>query len=86
MGYTLTLEIPKHIYEPLMKTAEQTGRTPEELALDWLATASRTAFEDPVEKFIGAFKSDIPDWADGHDKYIGQTLAEQMQRKENERN
>jgi len=86
MGYTLTLEIPKNIYEPLVKTAEQTGRTPEELVLDWLATASRTAIEDPVENFIGAFKSNIPDWADGHDQYIGQTLTQQMQNKENKGN
>ena len=86
MGYPLTLNIPKHIYEPLVKTAEKTGRTPEELALEWLGTASCTASEDPVENFIGAFKSDIPDWADAHDKYIGQTLAKHMNRKGDEGN
>jgi hypothetical protein len=86
MGYTLTLEVPENLYEPLVKTAEQTGRTPEELAQEWLATAIRTAIEDPVENFIGAFLSNIPDWADGHDKYIGQTLMEQMQSKGNEGN
>jgi hypothetical protein len=31
-----------------------------------------------VENFIGAFISTIPDWADRHDKYVGQTLMEQM--------
>lgn len=32
---------------------------------------NQTAADDPVEKFIGAFSSNIPDWADQHDKYIG---------------
>lgn len=33
---------------------------------------------DPVEPFIGAFRSDVPDWADQHDKYLGQSLMEEM--------
>ncbi len=73
----MTIDIPEKIYEPLAKVAKNTGRTPEELAIEWLETASRGVAEDPVEKFIGAFKSDIPDWADQHDKYIGENLARQ---------
>ncbi len=72
MGRTMTLEVPESIYEPLAKTAEQRGRMPEQLALEWLVTALRTAANDPVENFIGAFVSDIPDWTDRHDEYLGQ--------------
>jgi len=78
MGHRLMLEVPEEIYEPLAKSAEQKGATPEELAVEWLATAIRTAISDPVEKFIGAFGSSVPDWADEHDKYMGQNLMKQM--------
>ena len=78
MGHTLILEVPEDMYESLTKTAKQTGWTPEELAVEWLVTAIRNAINDPVENFIGAFSSSIPDWADQHDKYLGQALMEQM--------
>ncbi|MEW6609109.1 MAG: hypothetical protein AB1422_13080 [bacterium] len=81
MGHTLTLEVPEKIYEPLIRTAKQTGRTPEKLALEWLKTAIRTTVEDPVENFIGVFKSNIPDWADQHNKYIGADLMKQIEYK-----
>ena len=76
MGHTLTLEVPDEVYNPLLKTAEQTGQKLEELAIQWLATVVETFSDDPLEEFIGAFKSDIPDWADRHDKYLGQSYAE----------
>jgi hypothetical protein len=30
--------------------------------------------EDPFEKFVGSVKSNIPDWTDQHDKYLGESL------------
>lgn len=75
MGHTLVLEIPEDVYEPLAKTAEQKGKTPEEIAVDWLVTTARQAPEDPVEKFIGALNGAVPDWADQHDRYIGGALT-----------
>jgi hypothetical protein len=33
---------------------------------------------DPIEKFIGAFPSKVPDWVDQHDKYLGQAQLDQM--------
>ena len=33
---------------------------------------------DPVERFIGAFASDVPGWTTQVDKYLGQTLLEEM--------
>lgn len=86
MEHTLVLELPEDIYEPLANTAKQTGQTPEELAVEWLATAVQNATDDPVENFIGAFSSNIPDWTDQHDKYIGQSLMEQIRNKTDESN
>lgn len=82
MGRAMTLEVPESIYGPLAKVAEQQGRMPEQVALEWLMVALRTAANDPVENFIGAFTSDIPDWADRHDEYIGQSLAKHMEAEE----
>ena len=72
MGYTLTLEVPEEVYRPLAESARQQGTTPEELIVEWLVAAIQHAINDPVEPFIGAFSSNIPDWADQHDKYLGQ--------------
>ena len=78
MEHILTLEVPQDVYEPLAKTAQQTGQTPEEVAVEWLAAALRQVVDDPIERFIGALRSNIPDWVDQHDEYIGQALMEQM--------
>jgi hypothetical protein len=83
MNHTLQLEIPENLYEPLVKVAAKMGRTPEELALVWLATAVQQFEEDPLEKFIGAFSSNIPDWADQHDQYIVQGLVDTEHPQEN---
>lgn len=74
MSRTLTLEIPDEVYEPLAKSAEQTGKTPEEMAVLLMTESVKHLADDPVEKFIGAFDSRIPDWADRHDKYVGDEL------------
>jgi len=34
--------------------------------------------DDLFEKFIGAFNSGVPDWADNHDKYLGEELAKDL--------
>jgi hypothetical protein len=31
-----------------------------------------------VENFIGAFRGSVPDWADQHDKHLGQGLLKQL--------
>ena len=54
----------------------------EELSVQWLATVVETFSNDPLEEFIGAFKNDIPDWADQHDKHLGQSLMEEMREEE----
>lgn len=77
MDHTLLLEVPDDLYKPLVKTAQQTGKSPEALATEWLLTAIRQIPDDPVEKFIGAFHTDVTDWANEHDKYLGKGLIEE---------
>jgi hypothetical protein len=74
MGHKRILEVPEEVYEPLAKTANLAGLTPERLAVEWLTAASCHASRDPVEDFIGTFRSCVPDWADQHDHHIGQAL------------
>jgi len=76
MSRQLILDVPNDVYGPLAQTASSTGATPEQLAIDWLAVMSRHAAKDPLEKHIGALRSNVPDWADEHDKYLGDDLME----------
>lgn len=75
MTHTLTFELTEQVYETLMKTAKRRGQRPEAVAIQWLATASKSQLDDPFEQFISAFSSTVPDWADRHDEYIGQQLS-----------
>jgi hypothetical protein len=45
---------------------------------DAITPSGESAVEDPLEKFIGSISSNIPDWADQHDKYLGQALADEL--------
>jgi hypothetical protein len=76
MAHTLTLEVPEKVYVPLVKAAQQTGKTPEEMAVQYLTSVVTRFDDDPLEKFIGAFDSGVADWADRHDEYIGKALAQ----------
>jgi hypothetical protein len=78
MTHALTLELPEQVYETLLKTAKRQGQRPEAVAVQWLATASESQLDDPFEQFIGAFSSNVPDWADRHDEYIGRGLMTQL--------
>ena len=64
MGHALLLELSEEIYQPLVKTAQQSGDTPEQVATNWLVAVIRQTRQDPLEKFIGVFRSDIFDWSD----------------------
>ncbi len=78
MGHILKVDVPEEAYEPLARTAKLQGSTPEKLASEWLVTAIRQTADDPIEQFIGAFNSNISDWTEQHDKYLGQALADTM--------
>ena len=85
MGHTLVLELPEDLYKPLLQKAKQAGSTPEELAIKWLVSVIHNIINDPVENFIGAFSSDVSDWSDQHDKYLGKALMKKMSNKESKR-
>lgn len=76
MRHILSIEIPDEMYEPLVQTAQKTGRTAEELATQWLLLAIHNTMTDPIEKFIGVFPTNIANWADEHDTFLG--LGQQL--------
>jgi hypothetical protein len=80
MNYPLMLELPENVYESLIKKAKQAGKSPEVLAVQLLTTATQTLIDDPLEPFIGAFGSNISDWADAHAKYLGLSVNQKTQR------
>ena len=78
MTHTLLLELPEQVYATLTETAKQQGQRPEAVAVQWLVTATENLAGDPFEQFIGAISSDVPDWADRHDEYIGRALMVEL--------
>jgi hypothetical protein len=76
MSKTLSIEIPDEIYQAFLETAERLGQSPEAIVSQWIVTQHQTQSSDPLDSFIGAFKSDIPDWTSRHDEYLGATLLE----------
>lgn len=61
MGHKIVLNLPEEVFEPLVKSADRTGLTPEEIAIHLLLSAARRSSEDPVEKFIGSLRNTAPD-------------------------
>jgi hypothetical protein len=72
MSHTLTLHVPAETYEPLERLARSLGQTPESLAVQWLSAVSHSAAHDPLEEFLGAFGDGPQNWADEHDRYLGE--------------
>lgn len=79
MTHAITLDLPEEVYEPLKRMAEDNGQSLEDLAVKWLTTVVQRLDGDPLEQFIGAFNSHGADWADEHDRHLGQSLATTMQ-------
>ncbi len=67
----LTIEVSQDVYDSLLAEAEEAGGSPEEVAVEWLIATRHQRVPDPLAEFIGALHTDIPDWADRHDYYIG---------------
>ncbi|MCX8062815.1 MAG: hypothetical protein N3D16_09555 [Anaerolineales bacterium] len=80
MERTLSLELPDHIYQVLEKLAERTGKTPEQFAIDCLTNALQESNVDPLDQFIGAFRTGIEGWADQHDRYLGESILEHLRK------
>jgi hypothetical protein len=79
MDHTLVLEVPEEIYQSLVQAAKQKGQSLEQVALYCLTSASEHLSDDPVEPFIGSLRSDVPDWADQHDRHLGRALMKHIQ-------
>lgn len=78
MSQTLTLEIPDEVYRVLSEIAQQEGKTPAEMGAQWVALTVERIKSDPLEQFIGALPSDVPDWTERHDEYLGEELMKDM--------
>jgi hypothetical protein len=76
MSKTLSIELPDEVYQTLLETADRLGQSPEAIVRQWIVTQHQTQASDPLDSFIGAFNSDIPDWTSRHDDYLGATLVE----------
>ena len=77
MTHSLVLEVPEEIYKSLSEEAALKNRGIEEIALEKLANKELIP-ADPLDKFVGTIKSDVPDWADNHDKYLGGELVKDL--------
>jgi len=74
---SLTLQLPNHLYESIKKAASKAGTSPEAIAIKWLETTISNFDDDPIEEFIGSIHSDIPDWGENHDRYLGKQFLNQ---------
>jgi hypothetical protein len=84
MNHTLTIEIPDDVYGPLLEQAKQSGRTPEELAAECLATTlaakASSSTDDPLLQLMGTIVSDVTDVAERHDYYLGEQVMKDLRR------
>lgn len=72
MSQVLTLQIPEEIYQPLVEIAQRRGQSPEEFTIQWLMVSVQHFADDPLEPLIGSVQSQIPDWTEQHDRYLGE--------------
>jgi hypothetical protein len=77
MAHTITFTVADEVYQRLLKTAEGVGKTPEELATEWLSARVRRLSEDPLLKLVGAFEWPA-DLGERHDEYIGEGLKQKL--------
>ena len=88
MDRTLQLKVPEEIYASLVEAAQKAGQQPEAVAVQWLADAvQKVQPYDPMEQFIGAFVAppEFRDWAENHDKYLGENLSRGTSRENDEK-
>ncbi len=76
MSKMLSIELPDEVYHTLLQTAQRSGQSPEALIQQWIVNQHQTQLSDPLEPFIGAFHSGIPDWTSRHDDYLGAALLD----------
>lgn len=85
MSKTLTITLSDTLEQALRQTAAQANQSTEELIVQLLSKTLMTAGEedsDPLVDLFGSIQSDVPDLADHHDAYIGQSMNEELYRNE----
>jgi hypothetical protein len=84
MPKTFEIPLPDDLEEALTTQAKRLNKSPEETMLQLLSQQLTNPSEiegvqqtetDPLLKLIGSISVDIPDLAENHDYYIGQTLT-----------
>ena len=78
MRHHMELDLPEEVYASLKEVARRSGKPPEGLAVAWLSAVGRHALNDPLEPFIGAIPTTVPDWTAKHDEYIGRSLSDEL--------
>lgn len=84
MAQVLTIKLSDDMQQKLQERADRLNVSLEDSVLQLLTrlvdTPTVDAIDDPVEKFIGAFSSDVTDWCGGthpegnqHDRYLGKS-------------
>lgn len=73
MEQSIKLELPEHIYQLLLKSAQQLHIKLE----TFIIQNDQSKFpDDPIEQFIGKIESSIPSWTTNHDTYLGIEINE----------
>ena len=75
---TLTVELEDGLYQALKRIAQQLGKTPEEMAVQLVATTVERVEGDPLLALAGTLSSEVTDISQQHDEYIGQALWAEM--------
>jgi hypothetical protein len=80
MSRTMSLEISDELYRALNDVAARQNRSAEEVGAQWFESTIERLATDPLMKLIGSIRSesDVSDWGDRHDYYIGEHLAAEL--------
>ncbi|PDW02873.1 hypothetical protein [Candidatus Viridilinea mediisalina] len=68
----LQINISDALYESLLRTAQQANQPLDIFIATLLKTVAEEAAHDPIEAWIGAFPSNHANWADQHDRILGE--------------
>jgi len=81
MTKNLTITLPDALEQGITQTAAQANRSAEELIVQLLTQTlipMTVPESDPLMALFVSIQSNVPDLADRHDYYIGQSLYEEM--------
>ena len=87
MAKTFVITLPDDLEQALTIQAENQNKSPEEIMLQVLSEKltdssrledTQESEADPLLQLIGSLSVDIPDLAENHDYYIGQTLYQEL--------